>query len=1046
MEAFLSGILRISFFGSLAAVLLLLLRPVLCRLAGWSAVYYLWLPVLFRFCIPIGITVTLPAVSHMSAAYESRGDASSGFLEQNHAESGIIIKTEDTGQETAQRLPESADETSGVPELSGIWRWTSDVPDLSENTGWALVRPEVLQIPAQAAVEPDIQASASRESAADSGQADASLKHHSNAGRPERTSDTESYSLFQMKRFWLFLWGCGALACICWHIFASLHYSRRVQKSLREASKKAQEILKESGHSGRISVAESSLVNAPMLLGILHPVIVLPANINSQKTGTDFYSGQEDLQAEDLLRNIIAHELVHARRQDLLYKWLVTIAGSLHWFNPLMILIRREISRSCELSCDEAVIRGMSAAQRRCYGQTLLAMAAPLSGTVTPAASLSGEKEALKERLVTIAGYRRKGIPAVALSILPVLAVSGCAFISNAQPGRTKGIQSDGITDMQVQADGSDLSGADQGVSGSGDDSKTSGVQADGEVNGPDGGSGPGSGSSTGSGYGPNGIHAEGSGSGSGSDEAGAQPGRIADTRRYLTQSAADDYRAVLTSRKQIDYYDKEQYGGQQDKDSAKQLNLTEILDLFSPDSSFVQISEFAVVDFDGDEEAEVLLHITDVAGDLGGFAVLRRLDGRVQGYPEHYKCISNLKTDGTFSYMPLAGPDDGIGSVRFQDYGCSIELSARSETSEDFKTVTYWEGGRTVSAEQYEEVLKRQSQKPDAAWYKFTEENIYSQMQPFKGSGQDSEAVSESGGQERFYVKDDRQYELVQDLVSGRSQWASVTVIGSESERAKQEEQEKQKKLGKTSHTDKYKDYSRQERYFEKLDGSESYQVRRWDNLRYSAGEYLVFEYNGTMHVSKSTDLYHPVLSYDYGGTYGIITKVPQGYMTADSSSYEIRFYDEQFRETKVITGMRAGESGHYYENGLMAVRDMKTGLIGYMDLNGEMAVPCSYAIASDFSNGFASVLTGAEIIPFTEDAGTVQLFYGKGGQWGIIDRKGKFVLEPSEQYANESPDSPDEQYDAGVRRFGPVRADGTADFIASDQNEKVLETVSVW
>ena len=74
------------------------------------------------------------------------------------------------------------------------------------------------------------------------------------------------------------------------------------------------------------------------------------------------------------------------------------------------------------------------------------------------------------------------------------------------------------------------------------------------------------------------------------------------------------------------------------------------------------------------------------------------------------------------------------------------------------------------------------------------------------------------------------------------------------------------------------------------------------------------------------------------------------------------------------------------------------------------------------------------------------MQLFYGKGGQWGIIDRKGKFVLEPSEQYANESPDSPDEQYDAGVRRFGPVRADGTADFIASDQNEKVLETVSVW
>lgn len=34
---------------------------------------------------------------------------------------------------------------------------------------------------------------------------------------------------------------------------------------------------------------------------------------------------------------------------------------------------------------------------------------------------------------------------------------------------------------------------------------------------------------------------------------------------------------------------------------------------------------------------------------------------------------------------------------------------------------------------------------------------------------------------------------------------------------------------------------------------------------------------------------------------------------------------------------------------------------------------------------------------------------------------------------------------YYNGIRRFGPVREDGTVDFIASDQDEEVIETVKL-
>lgn len=282
----------------------------------------------------------------------------------------------------------------------------------------------------------------------------------------------------------------------------------------------------------------------------------------------------------------------------------------------------------------------------------------------------------------------------------------------------------------------------------------------------------------------------------------------------------------------------------------------------------------------------------------------------------------------------------------------------------------------------------------------------------------------------ELFYEKDGRQYTLVPDLVTGEYLWASVLSEGT---------------LVKDSHGHERTDYDSQKHFFETVDAKVSHEVRRWDNLLYSAGEYLIFEYDGTIHISEHTDLYHPVLSYAHRGTYGRVTKVPQGYMIADEEAYEVRFYDAKFQETLVSTGLRAGESGHYYEDGRMAVRDMETGLIGFMDEKGELVIPCRYAVVSDFSNGYASVLTDAEIVPYTEDAGTVQMFYGKGGQWGVIDREGRFVIEPCERFANKSPDQTDVQYDAGIRRFGPVREDGTVDFIAADQDERVLETISV-
>ena len=58
-----------------------------------------------------------------------------------------------------------------------------------------------------------------------------------------------------------------------------------------------------------------------------------------------------------------------------------------------------------------------------------------------------------------------------------------------------------------------------------------------------------------------------------------------------------------------------------------------------------------------------------------------------------------------------------------------------------------------------------------------------------------------------------------------------------------------------------------------------------------------------------------------------------------------------------------------------------MKTGLMGFINRAGDLEIPCEYGNVSDFSNGYASALTDAVMIPFTEDGGTVAMFDAEGG-----------------------------------------------------------------
>lgn len=101
-------------------------------------------------------------------------------------------------------------------------------------------------------------------------------------------------------------------------------------------------------------------LEVPMLMGLVAPALMLPQNASP----------------EDGLDYALLHELIHYRRRDIWLKALAMLTVSVHWFNPVMWLMVRQVDRDIELACDEMALTVLPEEERLAYGETILQAAA----------------------------------------------------------------------------------------------------------------------------------------------------------------------------------------------------------------------------------------------------------------------------------------------------------------------------------------------------------------------------------------------------------------------------------------------------------------------------------------------------------------------------------------------------------------------------------------------------------------------------------------------------------------------------------------------
>ena len=353
MSEFLRLLLGLSLSGTLMALLLILLRRLFGHRLPSAFYYYAWLLVLLRFVLPLpGL---MPGWNQSEAVVEAPLTASAA------AES----------REAGPARPYNAD---------------------SAHPGTVLTAGESA-IPSHVEIAP------------------------AEGITPTEAESSASQTLFDLKqvlrsdRLWFSLWIIGMAVSALWYGGGYLRFRRELCATLKSAARSDRTVYARVTDEPCPKLYRSKAVSTPMLLGVLHPIIVIPDRIYS----------------DTMLEGILAHEMTHYRRHDVIYKWFSVLVSVVHWFNPVTRLFRQELDRCCELACDECLLRGMNADEKQLYGDMLITLAAerrlPRSVVAT---SFAVEKQTLKERLVQIMTYKKRGRASLALVLAVMLLLSAC--------------------------------------------------------------------------------------------------------------------------------------------------------------------------------------------------------------------------------------------------------------------------------------------------------------------------------------------------------------------------------------------------------------------------------------------------------------------------------------------------------------------------------------------------------------------------------------------------------------------------------------------
>ena len=194
-----------------------------------------------------------------------------------------------------------------------------------------------------------------------------------------------------------FVWAFGVLAMAVYTVVSYIS----VRKKVRNAKLS----------DGNVYTCES--IETPFVFGLIKPHIYLPENL-----------------ADGDRPYIIAHEQTHIDRKDYIVKLIAMVALCVHWFNPMVWLSYRLMTKDMELSCDEKALGSFDLDVKKAYANALLNISLK-QNRLSLGGVLSFGESNIKSRIKGVLGAKKPKVTAVISAVIAVIAAAVC-LLTNA--------------------------------------------------------------------------------------------------------------------------------------------------------------------------------------------------------------------------------------------------------------------------------------------------------------------------------------------------------------------------------------------------------------------------------------------------------------------------------------------------------------------------------------------------------------------------------------------------------------------------------------
>jgi len=184
---------------------------------------------------------------------------------------------------------------------------------------------------------------------------------------------------------------------------ASAHLIREGEWALR-----LERLMRRAGIHRVVQLLETDRVKSPFTIGVLKPVILVPVG---------FFTGIDAVAAEAIL----AHELAHIRRLDVLMIALQSILETLLFYHPAVWWISQRVRTEREHCCDDAAVQACGDPIRFAEILNLLSAFDPDPVVHAPAAMGGQVLERIRRLLGIDPGRPRFAVPSLSIAVTAAL-------------------------------------------------------------------------------------------------------------------------------------------------------------------------------------------------------------------------------------------------------------------------------------------------------------------------------------------------------------------------------------------------------------------------------------------------------------------------------------------------------------------------------------------------------------------------------------------------------------------------------------------------